>query len=149
MSYVIDARQATEILNEKSGTFLIFLIIFVIIMFFITVVLAFDAVFFADITSGNCPAISIEESNVLFWINVVFAIISGIAVFVGIFMVFYVRSKPKWIVMQTIPQYQVSDPFLAKQAQLTHLKQQVNVLEAQLRGQAATEAARLQELALE
>jgi ABC-type amino acid transport system permease subunit len=148
MGYYIDAQEAAEVLNQRTGSFQVFLIIFVIIMFFITVVLSFDAIFFARIRNGTCSAvISVSEAEILFWLNVVLAVLSGIGVLVGIFMIFFARAKPEWTI-QEISSGTTAQTIAEKQATIEEQRQRLAQMESQLRGQAATQASELQALAM-
>ena len=148
---MVDAKQAADVLNGRTSSFSIFLIVFIIVLFFITVLLAFNASFYWELRSGGCPGkVTEEEAEAMFWLSVILAILAGIGVLVGIFMFFFARAKPKWTVYYIPPaKPEFSDPqsFAARQAQILELQKQAAAMQAQLRGQAAAEAAKLQQFA--
>lgn len=80
--------------EESSSALYILTIVIVIVMIFITGVFIANAFFFAEIRKSGCGTkISTSEGEMLYWFNLILAIISGLIVLFAIFILVFWRSE--------------------------------------------------------
>lgn len=84
--------------KKVSSSFAIFLIVVLIVMLFVTGVFIANAIYFDDIRNkGGCAnSISKNEANIMFWLNVILAVVSGIMIIVCIALLFLAYRAPKF-----------------------------------------------------
>ena len=93
---VVPHEDAVNEHGKIMSTFGIFIIVLIIVMIGITALFATNAVFFNRIRDGSCAKISKDEAEVMYWLNVVLAVISGIVVLVAIILLLVYWRKPKF-----------------------------------------------------
>lgn len=95
---LVPEEHAKDEHGKVSTSYTIFLIVVLIVMLFVTGVFIANAVYYDRIRkAGGCStAISKNESDILFWVNVILAVISGIMVIVAIVLLFFAYKKPEY-----------------------------------------------------
>lgn len=80
--------------EESTNALYILTIVIIIVMIFITGVFIANAFFFAEIRKSGCGTkISTSEGEILYWFNLILAIISGLVVLFAIFILVFWRSE--------------------------------------------------------
>ncbi len=108
-SLLVPEEHAKAEHGKVSTSYTIFLIVVLIVMAFVTAVFITNAVFYEAIrkqASACGGAVSKNEADVLFWLNVVLAVIAAILLLVSIVLLFFAYKKPKFT-EKYIGKYQV------------------------------------------
>jgi len=97
MSTTIENAFQQE-LEASVNAMYILIIVIIIVMLFVTGVFIANAFFFSEIRKSGCGSkISTTEGDIMFWFNLILAIISGIIVIFGIFILVFSKSRPEFI----------------------------------------------------
>nr|QBK91951.1 MAG: hypothetical protein LCPAC304_02930 [Pithovirus LCPAC304] len=98
-SLLVPEEHAKAEHGKVSTSYTIFLIVVLIVMAFVTAVFITNAVFYEAIRkqAGACgTAVSKNEADVLFWLNVVLAVIAAILLLASIVLLFFAYKKPEF-----------------------------------------------------
>jgi len=139
MSNYVALGEAEGHIQRLHGGMRVFLIFVVIVMVVFFVVFSVNAFFYNEVRKKSCGStISQGEGNVMFWINVILAIISGVGAILGILFVFYSHSETPWRrTYIAIP----PPPPPTPEEELVALRGRERGLEEEIVGQAAREEA--------
>ena len=97
MSTLVENPFQKELEASVNAVYVLIIVI-VIVMFFVTAIFIANAFFFAEIRKSGCGSkISTTEGDIMFWFNLVLAIVSGLIVLFGIFILVFARSTPQFI----------------------------------------------------
>lgn len=92
--------------EESTSALYILTVVIVIVMIFVTGIFISNAFFFAEIRKSGCGAnISTSEGDIMYWFNLILAIISGIIVLFAIFILVFWRSERPLYYRQRYNQY--------------------------------------------
>ena len=86
----VTKRESENSIKRIHGGMRIFLILVILLIVLFVVIFGVNAFLYVSVAKKSCGStINQGQGNILFWLNIIFAVISGIALALGILLNFY------------------------------------------------------------
>ena len=98
MMPLIKQEEGEQWYAKLASSYLIFLIVTAIVLAFVTAIFITNTVYYDKINKnkGCSGAVTESEANILFWLNLILAVISGIFFLAAVVLAFIQYEKPEW-----------------------------------------------------
>lgn len=95
---LVSQKEGEEWYAKLASSYLIFLIVTAIVLAFVTAIFITNTVYYDKINKnkGCSGAVTESEANILFWLNLILAVISGIFFLAAVVLAFIQFEEPKW-----------------------------------------------------
>jgi len=95
---LVSQKEGEEWYSKLASSYLIFLIVTAIVLAFVTAIFITNTVYYDKINKnkGCSGAVTESEANILFWLNLILAVISGIFFLAAVVLAFIQFEEPKW-----------------------------------------------------
>jgi len=95
---LVPQKHGEEWYAKLASSYLIFLIVTAIVLAFVTAIFITNTVYYDKINKnkGCSGAVTESEANILFWLNLILAVISGIFFLAAVVLAFIQFEEPKW-----------------------------------------------------
>jgi len=96
---LVSQKEGEEWYSKLASSYLIFLIVTAIVLAFVTAIFITNTVYYDKINKnkGCSGAVTESEANILFWLNLILAVISGIFFLAAVVLAFIQFEEPKYL----------------------------------------------------